>query len=142
MFIDARLPVHFLPPAAAPAAPRADQALLLSGDAGIGSSGPEQGWAAVLRLSRQATPAVAGHIPGCSCCTARSPQATGLTRLFQARARGEVGFFRALVAILPEQEAADLRDALVSDPFLSGCFVQAGAASCQQYFTECSGISK
>ena len=142
MFIDARIPVQFLRPGSDPSAPRTDRALLLSGDAATGSSGPEQGWAAVLRLPRPATPAVAGHVPGCACCTTRTPQAIGLIRLFQARARGEVGFFRALVAILPEQEAADLRDALVSDPFLSGCFVQASQASCQQHFMECSGISK
>lgn len=125
MFIDARIPVHFLDPGAVATGPaRADQALILSAEACAGRP-VREGWAAVLRLPGLPTSTAGSHPSGCACCANRTPQAAILTGLFQARARGEVGFFRALVAILPEQEAAGLRDALVSDPFLSGCFVQA-----------------
>lgn len=126
MFIDARIPVHILDPdAVVPPPARDDQVLLLSAAASAARSDP--GWMLVLRLPDPAArrPSPGGHTPGCVCCTGRAPSATSLTALFQARARGEVGFFRALVAILPGQEAADLRDALVTDPFLSGCFVRA-----------------
>ncbi len=126
MLIDARIPVHFLDPDAGVPPGRADQVLILSDSASAARPKPEPGWMLVLRLPEPATrPSPGGHAPGCACCTGRSPSATSLTGLFQARARGEVGFFRALVAILPGQEAADLRDALVTDPFLSGCFVRA-----------------
>ena len=124
MFIDARIPVRILDPDASVPPARDDQVLLLPG--GASALRPEPGWMLVLRLPEPAMrPLPGGHAPGCACCTGRAPSATSLTGLFQARARGQVGFFRALVAILPGQEAADLRDALVTDPFLSGCFVRA-----------------
>ena len=134
MRIDARIPVRFadLPPGDA----RADQALLLPEAARDSPSG----WLAVVRLRkdlpreepglreehgpREEHGAVRrGHQAGCSCCAPRSAHADTLIRLFQARARGEIGFFRGIVASLPAAEAASLRAVLQSDPFLSGCFV-------------------
>lgn len=123
MLIDARIPVRFLDPATDPGTcdpARADQALLLPETIRM----PQQGWAIVLRLP--GPPVAVAHAPGCACCIARTPQAALLTGLFQARARGEVAFFRAVTAILPEPEAAALRALLIADPFLSGCFRQAG----------------
>ena len=128
MLIDARIPVHFTIPA--PATGQADQVLLLpageSEAAGEPGHGPvsRHGWAAVLRLPSALAPQLAGHASGCACCSVRLPQAEPLTRLFQARARGEIGFFRSLVASLPEPEADSLRAVLVSDPFLFSRFVQ------------------
>lgn len=129
MLIDARIPVHFT--SQAPAFGQADQVLLLPADEMEGPRTPRcglvsrQGWAAVLRLPSGPAPHVGGHDSGCACCVARPSQADPLTRLFQARARGEIGFFRSLVASLPGPEADSLRAALVSDPFLYGRFVQA-----------------
>lgn len=129
MLIDARIPVHFT--TQAPAIGQADQVLLLPAGEPEGAGKPgdglvsRQGWTAVLRLPSGLAPQVADHGSGCACCVVRPLQADPLTRLFQARARGEIGFFRSLVASLPEPEADSLRAALVSDPFLCSRFVQA-----------------
>ena len=67
--------------------------------------------------------AAGGHAPGCACCLARSPAAVALDRLFQRRARGEVGFFRRVVALTatPEGDLA-VWTALRSDPVVSSRF--------------------
>jgi hypothetical protein len=139
MLIDARIPVHFTdpPPGAArpdhapgaarpdhaPDAARSDQVLILSETAGAPPAGEH--WAAVARLpERPASPSDA-HPPGCSCCAPRGAVAMILIGLFQARARGEIGFFRSVVAKLPASAAAELREALLSDSFVAGCFVEA-----------------
>nr|WP_321986888.1 hypothetical protein [uncultured Lichenicoccus sp.] len=131
LFIDARIPVEFL--AGQPDRPQAGQALLLSPsrleavEGALEASGgaPQAGWMVVVRLPP--APGVAGatmaHGSGCACCTGRSEQARALTLLFQARAKGAVGFFRGVVAVLLPEEAAVLRGLLETDPFLSGCFV-------------------
>jgi hypothetical protein len=58
------------------------------------------------------------HATACPCCTPRAALAEALNRLFQRRARGEVGFFRAIEVALPlaEIEAA-LADPLVASRF-------------------------
>ena len=125
LFIDARIPVEFLACEPARAAPA--RVLLLS------PAMPEPGatgWMRVLRLpaaAPEAAPADRAHGSGCACCTGRSEQARALTQLFHARARGTVGFFRAVTAVLLPEEAAVLRAVLRSDPFVSGCYVAADA---------------
>ena len=111
MLIDARVPVRF---AAEVPRPAPDAALVVG--AGVPFSGA--GWAATLVL-----PPGDSHSAACACCGGRPARATALTHLFQARARGEVGFFRVLVVCLPDPEAVVLRDLLAADPYLSGCFV-------------------
>ena len=56
-----------------------------------------------------------GHDAGCACCTARTPAAQTLSRLFMQRARGEVAFFRRVLVDGRDAEAA-VRAALASDP--------------------------
>ena len=121
LFIDARIPVQFL--ACLPDHPLAERVLLLSPS--VAREHP--GWMKVVCLpavtnqdSRTTT-----HGSGCACCTGRSEQARALTLLFQERAKGSVGFFKGVVAVLLPQEAALLRDLLQSDAFLSGCYVTA-----------------
>lgn len=120
MLIDARIPVHFTDQV--PRAARSDQVLILPEDAG---APPSDGrWAAIIRLPARAAFPADAHPPGCSCCNPRPASAVILTQLFQARARGEIGFFRSVVASLPAAAAADLRAALFSDSFVAGCFVE------------------
>ena len=83
----------------------------------------------VVRLPPVANhdPRASTHGSGCACCTGRSEQARALTLLFQGRAKGSVGFFKGIVAVLSPEEAALLRGLLQSDPFLSGCYVTVDA---------------
>ena len=68
-------------------------------------------------------PATTSHAPGCACCVARSPAAVALDRLFQRRARGEIGFFRRVIAVTasPEGDIA-VWSALRDDPVASARF--------------------
>ena len=109
LFLDARVPVH-LDPAAEPGA---DAALLVEGEAAVPPGLP------VARF----TPAVQLHGIGCACCIPRGAVAEALGRLFLARARGEVAFFRSVIARpASEAGAAAIREALASDPLVSGRF--------------------
>jgi len=71
------------------------------------------GAAAVARVARQAP-----DLAACACCAPRGDVARALSRLFLARARGEVGFFRQVVvrtaALEPEVRAALAGDVLVA----------------------------
>ena len=68
------------------------------------------------------------HSPGCACCAPRGSVAVILTGLFMARARGEVPFFRRVVAVPGGEAGAQaVRTALRDDPFLSARF-RLGAA--------------
>lgn len=56
------------------------------------------------------------HAAGCSCCAGRSPAASALDRLFQARVRNACPWFDRVVALAETPEAAEaIRDALASD---------------------------
>jgi hypothetical protein len=85
-----------------------DEALLVEGQAPAPAGHPE----ARFRL----VPGLAGHPAGCVCCTPRGPVAEALGRLFLARARGEVAFFRSVVAVVatPAGEAT-VQAALAED---------------------------
>lgn len=48
----------------------------------------------------------ATHAVGCECCGPRSPAAVALDRLFQRRVRGEMDFFRRVVAVTRTVEGA------------------------------------
>ncbi len=106
--LDARIPVRL--GAANPA--EEDAAFLVEGVPGVAER-PAEGF----------TPEVSGHAPGCSCCAARSPAALALDRLFQRRARGEVTFFRRVIAVTssPEGDMA-VHAALQNDPVASARF--------------------
>jgi hypothetical protein len=59
---------------------------------------------------------VAMHPVGCACCAPRGPVAEALGRLFLARARGEVPWFRSVVAVTRGAAGAEaVRAALAGD---------------------------
>lgn len=91
IFVDARIPVLFAP---------------------VAESGPGD-----LLLTEADLSGAPGHSAGCGCCAPRGALAQALHRLFLARVRGEVAFFRRVVVTAP---AAGLREALTGDTFLAG----------------------
>jgi hypothetical protein len=102
---DARVPVVF---AAAELAGAEDALLLDAGQDAGGAAG------VVMRLPRAAI----GHRIGCACCVPRGAAAEALGRLFLARARGEVGFFRRVVVCVAD--AASVREAVLGDRLVAG----------------------
>ena len=67
-------------------------------------------------------PEVAGHPVGCVCCRPRSPLGRELGRLFSARARGEVAFFRRVVVLAAPSAAAELVRQIAADPVAAARF--------------------
>jgi hypothetical protein len=64
-----------------------------------------------------------GHAPGCACCAPRNAAGRALAALLQARARGEIPFFRRVVAAsLTDAGQAELTAALAADPVAASCF--------------------
>jgi hypothetical protein len=63
---------------------------------------------------------LADHPAGCLCCVARAPAADALVRLFLARARADVAFFRRVVAVVGNPEA--VHAALRTDAMVTGRF--------------------
>ncbi|MGK7867275.1 hypothetical protein [Falsiroseomonas sp. E2-1-a20] len=58
----------------------------------------------------------AGHGVACACCTGRSEAALALDRLFQARVRGQCGWFERVVAVaITEAGRLELTEALAGD---------------------------
>ncbi len=104
---DARLPVVFGD--IAMAGPH--DALLIEGEA------PAPPGRAVARFS--ANPR-RWHAVGCACCAPRAAAAAALGRLFLARARGEVAFFRRVVAVVTDPAA--VRAAIAGDALAAGRF--------------------
>ena len=102
---DARVPVVF---AAAELAGAGDALLLDAGQDASAAAG------VVMRLPAAAP----GHRIGCACCLPRGAVAEALGRLFLARARGEVGFFRRVVVCVPD--AAAVREAVLGDRLVAG----------------------
>lgn len=106
--IDARIPVALL--AAVVSAP--ETALLLE------AGSPAPNGAAVAYF----TPGLARHGAGCACCAPRGEVARALDRLFLARARGELGFFRSVAVVCGEAGWAEVLAALAADPVVSARF--------------------
>ena len=108
MRIDARVPVRFGELADA----GEGDALLLPPNAP-----PPSGWPV------EAMPGGApGHAAGCVCCQPRNAAAQALGALFLRRARGEVGWFRQVLAVTGPTEAALVRAALQTDPLTMARF--------------------
>ena len=118
LLVDARLPVEIRPPhpgatagAAAALDADAETALLIEGEAA-----PLPG-----RAVAHFRPGTEGlHDAGCACCRPRAGVAMALSHLLIARARGEVPFFRRVLA-LPATAAGEaaIRAALRGDPLLA-----------------------
>lgn len=106
MRIDARVPVVF--GALADAGP--EDAVLIDGDA----AAPDG--VTVVRLSDWA----GAHGGGCLCCLPRSAAGSALAALFLARGRGEVPWFRRVVAVTDDKAA--LLGVLENDMLASGWF--------------------
>ena len=107
MRIDARIPVRI--------GGLADAG---EGDALLLSSGmPPPGWPA--EVMPHGAP---GHAAGCLCCQPRNAAAQALGALFLRRARGEVGWFRGVLAVVGPVEAAMVHAALEADPLTSARF--------------------
>jgi hypothetical protein len=107
MFIDARVPVVF--GGIGDAGPQ--DALLIEGDA------PAPEGRVVVRLMAEATPA---HVAGCVCCVPRSAAGAALAGLFLARGRGDVAFFRRVLAVTSDRAA--ILAAIENDMLASGWF--------------------
>jgi hypothetical protein len=86
--LDARTPVRLL----ADAADAPPGAVVLAED---GAPLP----AGHARAERYATPVATAHPIGCACCQPRNPVAIALDRLFLARMRGELPWFKEVVAL-------------------------------------------
>jgi len=109
VFLDARIPLRFAD--AVPAEP--DAAWLIQGDAPV----PAGGVVARFALPDRAP----GHAADCACCAPRGPVADALSRLFLARVRGEVAFFRQVIAVPADAAGREaIAAALRDDPLLAG----------------------
>ncbi len=108
-----------------------EDALLIEGDAPGPGDAPRDGEAQLVggavverdapaarrAVARFALPVrIATHPRGCLCCAPRGPAAEALGRLFLARARGELPWFRSVVAVTRSTAGADaVRAALTGD---------------------------
>ena len=104
---DERIPVRF--GAAGP-----EDAALIEGNTGVPPDQP----LARFRL----TPGRLGHPFGCACCVPRGPVAEALGRLFLARVRGEVRWFRAVAVLASPAGEAAVRAALAEDRIAAARF--------------------
>ena len=68
-----------------------------------------------------------GHPFGCLCCRPRGQLGRELGRLFSARARGEVVFFRRVMLLGPATAAPDVARQIAADPVAAARFRFAGA---------------
>lgn len=64
----------------------------------------------------------APHWPGCACCPPRNQAARALSRLFLARARGQVSFFRRVRVQMNEDGLEIVRQALEHDVMAAARF--------------------
>ena len=78
----------------------------------LAGSGPAPQAVAIERFSPTPAP---GHGIGCACCAPRSQASLALARLFLARARGEVAWFKRVVVLADPATHAALRAALADD---------------------------
>ena len=110
LFLDARLPLCF----GSASAGGSGTALLVEGEMPVPDG---------VALARFTPGPVTLHPGGCACCAARSSAAEALSRLFLARARGDVAFFHSVIAVV---SGADGRGAvlaaLAADPATTARF--------------------
>jgi hypothetical protein len=91
--------------------------VLIEGDATAPSLPPG------IAVARFEAAPPAPHLLGCACCRPRPPLARALARLFAARARGEVAFFRRVVLVLRQAaDPASVAAAIAADPIAAARF--------------------
>lgn len=116
--VDARIPVTILrdrPALEAALATGTPAALLSAGDA----PGPPEG----VVMCAGFVAGVPAHAAACPCCAGRTEAAVALDRLFQARVRGQCGWFSRVVALAgTEAERAEVEAALRDDPVAAARF--------------------
>ena len=99
--LDARIPVHLLPPGESPA-----PSMAVLAEAPTAASAPAM---AIFSME-------SAHVPGCACCGARGPVAEALDRLFLGRVRGTLPWFTAIAALPHSSAGAEaIRQALSQD---------------------------
>lgn len=116
--LDARIPVTMLAgPASLPAAlAEAKPAALL-----VEAPPPDLPAGAVALASFD--PFLSPHAAACACCGGRPPAAAALDRLFQARVRGQCGWFERVLALVETEAArAQLAAALREDAVTAARF--------------------
>jgi hypothetical protein len=105
-----------------------EDALLIEGEAPAPGIAPRHGDPPADRpvIARFTLPVrVPTHPPGCICCAPRGPVAEALGRLFLARARGELPWFRSVVAVTHGADGVDaVRAALTGDVVTTARFRQ------------------
>jgi hypothetical protein len=107
--LDARIPITLV------SSPEAMGAALDGRPAALLAEGAAPGGAPAATECFE--PAAAPHLAGCACCAGRLPAALALDRLFQARVRGQVGWFDRVVALTgTEAGRAEIAAALREDP--------------------------
>lgn len=109
--VDARIPVTLwihagAPPAEAEVAILAEAGHAAAGMAAFDTAGP--------------------HAAACTCCTGRSDAALALDRLFQARVRGTLPWFRRVVALVPSESGQAAISAALSDDALTAARFRRG----------------
>jgi len=106
---DARIPVVF------GQQPEPDDMVLVEN----GLAAPEFGH--VQRFSA----GLPGHLPGCSCCVARSSAAAALGAAFRARATGTAPYFNRLLILASPAGRLDMETALAQDVLCRARFYSA-----------------
>jgi hypothetical protein len=106
---DARIPVIF------GQQPGADDMTLLEDGFDAPAAGHVQRFSAKLP----------GHLPGCSCCVARSPAASALAAVFRARATGAAPYFHRLLVLASAAGYLDIETALAQDALCRARFRRA-----------------
>ena len=114
--LDARIPVRLTRCAAG----AGESAWLAQDDVAVPDGVP------VVRF--RLSPSSWGHPWGCACCVPRGPVSAAFGRLFLARARGEMAFFRDVWVVTRDAAGeAAVRDALAHDPVLSARYRLVGS---------------
>ncbi len=116
MFVDARIPVVF----GCLADIEAADAVLTDGADAMPAGQPVARLGGSSPAPDHPGPIHPGPAAGCLCCLPRAAAGEALSRLFQARGRGEVAFFRRVLAIVEDAEM--VRRAVLHDRLASAWF--------------------
>lgn len=104
--LDARIPISFVADL-----PALEAALAAGPPAAVLAEAPPPPLPAGAVALVSFDPWMSPHAAACACCGGRPPAADALDRLFQARIRGQTGWFERVVALA---EAPPMRDAVAA----------------------------